>query len=125
MSKDLPSSQCIYLARGKSNQAFNLLANQWTHKNNTIAKYKVSSVEEAVECFTNNLISKLKSGCLDTNRQMNALYKLTLDLSKNGTVYYQCWCKHEIDLKSWHHSCHCDSLKSLVLSKFERDNPSL
>lgn len=125
MCNSLPSSQCIYLARGKKNQQFPLLANEWSHKDNTIAKYKVDSIEEAINCFTNNLVSKLKSKCLDTNRQMNALYKLTVELSKNGTVYYQCWCKHEPNLKPWHHSCHCDSLKSLVLSKFERDNPSI
>lgn len=54
---------------------------------------------------------------------MRGLYELTISVfNKYGVVYYACWCKHEIQPSSRDHSCHCDSLRSIVLSKYRKEN---
>ena len=122
MSGNLPITQCIYLGRGRSNKIYPLLANQYTHKDNTLAKYKVDTVEEAVIAFNNDITSRLKKGDKMLQVQMRALYERVVRLSKNGTVYLQCWCRHEEDLKPWHHACHCESLRKIILTKYKNEN---
>lgn len=117
----LDPNQVIYLGRGAKNK-FPILANDWSHLPKSMARHKVETVEEAVSCFQQDLVQKLKSGSKIHQVQMRGLYNLTVSLANNGDVYYACWCKHEIQPSSRDHSCHCDSLRSIVLSKYRKEN---
>lgn len=119
--QNLPQSHVIYLGRGRSNVLYDRLANQYTHKEGTIAKYKVETVEQAVEKFKQDLVRQLKSLDQRTQFQMRLLYERTKALSLSGTVYFQCWCKHELDPKPWDHACHCDVLRQICLTKYKSE----
>lgn len=107
----------IYLGRGKNNP-FPLLSNNWSHKSGTKATYQVSSIEQAVFCFKDNLFRCTKEDKEGYREQLRGLYELSLLKNKEyGRVVYLCWCKDEFNPKSWHHSCHCEVLRDVILTK--------
>lgn len=111
----------IYLGRGKQNQ-FPLLANDWSHKEGTQATYRVATVEDAVENFKANLYRCTRSDVEGYREQLRGLYELSKEIVQvHGRVVYLCWCKDEFAPKPWHHGCHCEVLRDVILSKYRKD----
>ena len=107
---------------------YSVLGNPYTHLPiaRTNAKYKVNTVEEAVEEYDSWLLRTIKEEFKEHYRPVgNALtdlYNKALTLHINGRLLYlACHCKDELDPLPKDHVCHCDVLKRQILLRYKRD----
>lgn len=123
LNKGKPNT--IYLGRGKSNKLYPLLANDYSHRDGTLATYKVASVEEACSCYRSSLKYNLLANTDGYRNQMRALYTKTVELYEEyGEVIYLCWCKNESNPRPHDHECHCEYLRNLNLVKYSKEYPN-
>lgn len=89
------------------------LGNPFSHKDKSIAKYKVKTVEEA--------IAKYKEWILDNmcNEEISAELIRLADIAEKGDLILGCWCVP-------FHECHAETIKQLIeLILEERENEKM
>ena len=125
----LSESQVFDLSR--SSKYYKLLGNDYTHLplNKTKAKHQVNTVEEAVQCYKENLYSVvIQERLLNNKPYTDLLFNLYDNFKKLNSedkdMYLGCWCKDELIPKHYDHSCHCDVIKNILIKKWNKENGS-
>ena len=117
------SSQIFNLSRSSEVNLFRALSNDYTHLplDRTKAKTQVKTVEEAVQMYEQDLKTRVINGSKQKRLALRYLYDSCMILhNQNKTIYFGCYCKCEINPKSYDHICHCDVLKKIILNKYNK-----
>lgn len=123
----LPKEQIVHLDRtiGKSK-----LANQWTHLRlgNTKATYQTQTVQEAVDKYEEWLKTTVHAESTQSDKPIGSLLRVVYTIGKRlhiqgKTLYLACWCKDELDPKPYDHVCHCDVVRRILVTRFNKENP--
>lgn len=84
------------------------LGNPFSHKSDTIAKYRVKTVDEALALYSQWLDEQIKIG---NSTVIDELKRLQKKHEKDGVLVLGCWCSPK--------RCHADSIKQVLeLAKF-------
>lgn len=90
-----------------------ILGNPYTHlETDTLAKFKVATVEEAINCYRTHFYIQLHS---DINFR-NEVARLVRTYQIRGNLYLSCWCKDELKPTKKDHGCHCDVVREFILT---------
>lgn len=87
--------KCEYIGRPS------ILGNPFSHREKSIAKYKVASVEEAISKYKDWLFNNL-----DNEQILAELYRLA-DIAESDILILGCWCVP-------FHDCHGEIIKELI-----------
>ena len=120
----LPQTQVFNLGRSSSDKLLKALSNDFTHLDisKTKAIHQVKTVEEAVQSYEVDLRTKVRSGVRQKIVALRHLYNECINLAvQNKDIYFGCWCMDELSPKPYDHVCHCQSLKKIILNKWNKD----
>jgi hypothetical protein len=82
------------------------LGNIYSHKDKSIAKYKVASVEQAISKYKEYIFQEMENKNQDIVDELNRLYSI---LENKGELYLGCWCVP-------FHDCHGEIIKDILLN---------
>lgn len=107
MNKIIVVNKKTYMGKGEYVARPSILGNPFTHLNsNTAARYKVSSIEEAVIRYDSYIREKLASKDVGVCSEMNRLYKIF----RERDLVLICWCI--TDHNPYH--CHGNVIKTIL-----------
>lgn len=82
-----------------------ILGNPFSHKDGTLAKYKVNSVDEAISYYDQYLKDEIAN---NNHKILNELVRLRL-IYQDRLLILGCWCVP-------FHECHCNIIKREILN---------
>ena len=89
-----------------------ILGNRYTHLDkDTLAEYKVATVEEAVACYRADFYKKLQAD----PEFREEVVRLVRKYQTTGQLILACWCKDELAPRKTDHVCHCDVIREFIL----------
>ena len=95
VNKKFYKGKCEYIGRPS------ILGNPFTHKDKSIAKYKVKSIEEAIAKYNDWIFNNLD------NEEIAAELIRLADIAEKGDLILGCWCVP-------FHECHAETVKKLI-----------
>lgn len=98
----------VFIGRGSP------LGNDWSHKQDTKAKYVVESVEEAVQEYEKDLLAKISLKDPLVCSELNKLYKYYKTHNELNLICYCKWKGHEL--------CHGDVIKQILENALNKSN---
>lgn len=95
INKKFYKGPCEYIGRPS------ILGNPYTHKECTIAKYKVKTIEQAIDCYRDWIFDNLN------NKEIVDELNRLADIAEKGDLILGCWCVPFTN-------CHGEIIKSLI-----------
>ena len=106
--RNLPNK--FYIGRGSP------LGNRYTHLSDIPNTIQVDSIDEAVECFDDDLMKDIKNRKRTVCDYLNQIYTVALEWD----IYLECYCMDEIQPSKRDHNCHATVVRRVILDKYNQ-----